>query len=48
MSVAKSLVLSQELAALLEQDTIEPVEWHKRLDGDYSVYLKTFLKVLPF
>ena len=35
---AKSLALSRELASLLDKDAIEPVEWHTRLNGFYSVY----------
>ncbi|XP_074506781.1 uncharacterized protein LOC141776850 [Sebastes fasciatus] len=35
---AKSLALSQELVTLIEKDAIEPVEWHTRLSGFYSVY----------
>ena len=35
---AKSLALSRELASLLDKDAIDPVEWHTRLNGFYSVY----------
>lgn len=51
---AKSLALSQELAALLEKDAIQPVEGHTWLsvfvlpkkDGGFHPILE--LRVLPF
>jgi len=35
---AKSLALRRELETLLHKDAIEPIEWHTRLNGFYSVY----------
>ncbi|XP_072219103.1 uncharacterized protein [Leuresthes tenuis] len=35
---AKSLALSRELEILLDKDAIEPIKWHTRLNGFYSVY----------